>query len=161
MKAPIVMAVFCLALVACSPPPMEPTEVGSIDAYDFAGQSAYEVAEGLEAVYIPSEFREVSLPTTSGSKPATVAVMPYADFAYHEEHGSLGVYRGAEVSDLLAFSTLQSSQIAGYKNLCAPTSFVLNSMSWMAVVSDGNRYGIRQAHGKGCKWALVLKEVAS
>lgn len=148
----------CLALVACSPPLMEPTKVGTIDPYDFAGQSAYEVAEGLDATYVPSEFRKVTLPSTSGGKPAIVAVMPYDDFAYHEKHGSLGVYRGAEVSDLLAFATVNAGHIAGYKNLCAPTSFFINSVSWMAVVSDGNRYGIRQAHGKGCKWALVLKE---
>jgi hypothetical protein len=161
MKALFAMVASCLALSACSAPPMEPTEVGSINAYDFAGQNAYEVAEGLEAVYIPSEFREMTLPSTSGRKPAIVAVMPYDDFSYHEEHGSLRGYRGAEASDLFAFSGLQAGKIAGYKNLCVPTSFVIRGVSWMVVVSDGNRYGLRQGHGKGCKWALVLKDVAS
>ena len=142
-----------MALVACSAPPMEPTIVGSINAYDFAGQSAYEVAEGLDAVYIPSEFREVALPVTSGSKPATVAVMPFDDFLYHEQHRSLGRYRGADVSDLLALASMDTSQIAGYKNLCAPTSFVINSVSWMAVISDGNRYGIvRRYKTRPTRW---------
>ena len=161
MRTMFAVLASCLALVACSAPPMEPKEVGSIDAYDFAGQSAYEVAKGLEAVYVPSEFREVSLPSTAGRNPANVAIMPFDDYLYHERHRSLGGYRGADVSDLLAFAALNAGQIAGHKNLCAPTSFVIDSVSWMAVVSDGNRYGLRQGHGKGCKWALVLKDVAS
>ena len=160
MRTLFLVAASCMTLAACSVPPMEPTEVGSINAYDLAGQSAHEVAEGQGAVYIPSEFGEVALPATSGSKPATVAVMRFDDYLYHERHRSLGVYRGADVSDLLAFTSLHAGQIAGYKNLCAPTSFVIDSVSWMAVVSDGNRYGIRQGHGRGCKWALVLKDVA-
>lgn len=162
-----VLAAFVLA--ACSPKPMNPEEIGSVEPFDIGGQTAYSVARDItvdtnhpEGGTIQPKLRHVVLASASGRRKAPFAIMPFSDFAYHEERDGLGPYRGADAAELLVFMNTYggNARVFGRKNLCAPTSFVLDAASWMIVVSDRNNYGLRQTPGKGCKWALVVKDRA-
>ncbi len=167
MRMSFMAVLGCFVLAACSPPSTPPSEIGYVEPYDFGTQTAYEVAEGLEADYIPEEFRALSLPTASAAERSLYAILSYRDF----QRGDVPPgYRGANVSELLAFMNTYGRQLSDYRNLCAPVGFFANSVSMMAATSkvttehaDGTvshtiRYGTRLKPGKGCKWALILKE---
>lgn len=167
MRIALMAALGCFCLAACSPQPTPPSEIGYVEPYDFGTQTAYEVAEGLEADYIPEEFRVLSLPNASGAARSLYSIVSYRDFKRGEIPPG---YRGANVSELLAFMGKYGVQLNDYRNLCAPVGFFANSAQMMAATSkvtteraDGTtrstiRYGTRLKPGKGCKWALILKE---
>lgn len=167
MRVQLLAAFWCFALVACSPRLVEPNVVGYVEPYDFGTQTAYEVAEGLDATYIPDTFRTLALPHTSGARRSLYVIVDYKGFKRGEVPSG---YHGANASELLAFMGKYGVQIDDYRNLCAPTGFINNSVALMAAVSkvtviskDGTsrsdvRYGTRMKPGKGCAWALMLKE---
>lgn len=168
MRMSLMAALGCLVLAACSPPRTEPREIGYVEPYDFGTQTAYEVAEGLEADYIPEEFRVLSLPYASGAHRSLYAIVSYGDFRRGEMPRG---YHGANTSELLAFMGKYGTQLDGdYVSICAPTGFLSNSVQMMAtatkITEQRNndpahivmRYGTRLKSGKGCNWALILKE---
>ena len=148
------MVIFGLA--ACSPPEFEYKAVGEASAAQFTGKNAFEVAVagGANPDVLPASYALVTLPRPTADKP-TLAIMPWHDYQYFQEHGKLGPVTGANITDLMAFQAQYRAddKARNIEHLCAPTKFKVQGKFWVAVVDRGTNFGL---FTEGCEWALVV-----
>jgi len=155
----VAIVVMLCALILLGPRRFEPVTVGPLRSpHAYGGRSASVVAREVGGVRVASELAHVNLAPVAQASSRIYAIAPYSTFSHREEKGLLDEWEAATDGELFAVTAEYPEVVGSYKNLCAPVGFFLEGTLQMVVVTDGNRFGLRQGAGKGCGWALIHKK---